>query len=131
MATQIFCRLFPKTLTSLTSFRSMTTRATILSLIERLNHSPNSSALKLRNGYDYIRTTVLMHKYKIGPFEREPTATELVHDYVKLLTDLVGSEEEARMMVYSYGLNSDFNYAGTLLPNELYLDLYYRGLGMN
>jgi hypothetical protein len=44
---------------------------------------------------------------------------------------VVGSEEEARMMVYSYGLNSDFNYAGTLLPNELYLDLYYRGLGMN
>jgi hypothetical protein len=90
MATQIFCRLFPKTLTSLTSFRSMTTRATILSLIERLKHSPNSSALKLRNGYDYNRKTVRMHKYKIGPFEREPTATELVHDYVKLLTDLVG-----------------------------------------
>jgi DNA-binding LacI/PurR family transcriptional regulator len=68
----------------------MTTRATILSLIERLNHSPNSSALKLRNGYDYNRHTVTMHKYKIGPFEREPTVAELVHDYVKLLTDLVG-----------------------------------------
>ncbi|CAJ2653608.1 unnamed protein product [Trifolium pratense] len=89
MATQIFGRLLPKTLTSLTSFRSLSTRATIYSLIKRLHHSPNSSTLQLRNGYDYYRTTVVMQKHGI-PFGDLRSRVKIIHDYVKNLANLVG-----------------------------------------
>jgi hypothetical protein len=115
MATQFFRRLFPKTLIysrSLStisflrplsaavitsprvilpsSFRSLSTRATILSLIEQAS-PPYATALKLRNGCDYYRRLVYMQSPNPGFFRgEEPTKDEITDYYVKKLAKIVG-----------------------------------------
>ncbi|KAL6499953.1 hypothetical protein OROGR_027863 [Orobanche gracilis] len=146
MATQFFRRVFPKTLiysrslsttsspvsfprplsgTVITpprvlppsSFRSLSTRATI-------GPSPNAIALKLRNGCNYKRRLVIMKLTYIDRFRAlfigEPTTDEIMDSYVKKLAQLVGSEDEARMMVYSGTKLANYKYAfGTLISSEI------------
>ncbi|XP_004489047.1 multiple organellar RNA editing factor 8, chloroplastic/mitochondrial [Cicer arietinum] len=156
MATQIFSRVFPKTLTltsyfsrSLTtatlpsssaisflrrlrplssaafnsrsvlllpnSFRSLSTRATTSSLNDpnpNWSNRPPKETILL-DGCDFEHWLVVMEKP-----EGDPTRDEIIDGYIKTLAEVVGSEEEARMKIYSVSTRHYFAF-GALVSEEL------------
>jgi hypothetical protein len=88
MATQFFRRLSGAVLLP-SSFRSLSTRATIPSVIGSAS-PPNATALKLRNGCDYYRRLVFMQSPYPGFFRGVPTEDEITDYYVKTLAEIVG-----------------------------------------
>ncbi|MCH79337.1 plastid developmental protein DAG, partial [Trifolium medium] len=143
MATQFFRRVFPKTLIYSRSLSTTSSPITFLRPLSAavitsprilfppsfhsratIEPSPNAIALKLRNGCDYKRRLVIMNSTYIdrfiGLFRGEPTKDQIMDSYVKKLAKLVGSEDEARMMVYSGSKLYKHSYAfGTLLSDEI------------
>lgn len=70
---------------------------------------------------DEIMEAIRTRGERREPTRREPTKDEIIDSYVKPLAKLVGSEDEARMMVYSGGaINKDLYSIGTLLSKELF-----------
>ncbi|CAJ1957433.1 unnamed protein product [Sphenostylis stenocarpa] len=154
MATQIFSRVFPKTLTlvpflsrSLTSnpsslsalsflrrisvasnpslrrlllpatpsLRALSTRATTSSLNDpnpNWSNRPPKETILL-DGCDFEHWLVVMEKP-----EGDPTRDEIIDSYIKTLAKVIGSEEEARMKIYSVSTRHYFAF-GALVSEEL------------
>ncbi|KAJ1441685.1 hypothetical protein SESBI_01314 [Sesbania bispinosa] len=160
MATQIFSRVFPKTLTlasffsrsfstssasppslyalsfrrrlrplsaatltsrrvfllpASSSLRSLSTRATTSSLNDpnpNWSNRPPKETILL-DGCDFEHWLVVMEKP-----EGDPTRDEIIDSYIKTLAEVVGSEEEARMKIYSVSTRHYFAF-GALVSEEL------------
>ncbi|GMY32009.1 multiple organellar RNA editing factor 8, chloroplastic/mitochondrial [Fagus crenata] len=98
-----------------TSARGLSTRATSSSLNDP---SPNWSNRPpketiLLDGCDYEHWLVVMDKP-----EGDPTRDEIIDSYIKTLAKIVGSEEEARMKIYSVSTRCYFAF-GALVSEEL------------
>ncbi|XP_050223889.1 multiple organellar RNA editing factor 8, chloroplastic/mitochondrial [Mercurialis annua] len=106
---------FPLSSSSITTTRSLSTRATRSSLNDP---SPNWSNRPpketiLLDGCDFEHWLVVME-----PPEGDPTRDEIIDSYIKTLAAVVGSEEEARMKLYSVSTRCYFAF-GALVSEEL------------
>ncbi|XP_048235149.1 multiple organellar RNA editing factor 8, chloroplastic/mitochondrial [Ricinus communis] len=98
-----------------TSTRSFSTRTTTSSLNDP---SPNWSNRPpketiLLDGCDFNHWLVVMEKP-----EGDPTRDEIIDSYIKTLAQVVGSEEEARMKIYSVSTRCYYAF-GALVSEEL------------
>ncbi|XP_057447483.1 multiple organellar RNA editing factor 8, chloroplastic/mitochondrial-like [Lotus japonicus] len=145
MATKIISRLHPKTLTPffsrslsttcpslrrlrplaaasiptrhlfLPSIRSLSTRATTSSHNDpnpNTSNRPTKEAIAL-DGCDMEHWLIMMEKP-----EGEPSREEIIDGYIKTLAQVLGSEEEARMKIYSVSTKHYFAF-GALVSEEL------------
>ncbi|XP_050220076.1 multiple organellar RNA editing factor 8, chloroplastic/mitochondrial-like [Mercurialis annua] len=106
---------FPLPSSSIASTRSLSTRATRSSLNDP---SPNWSNRPpketiLLDGCDFEHWLVVME-----PPVGDPTRDEIIDSYIKTLAAVVGSEEEARMKIYSVSHRCYFAF-GALVSEEL------------
>ncbi|XP_019443887.1 PREDICTED: multiple organellar RNA editing factor 8, chloroplastic/mitochondrial-like isoform X2 [Lupinus angustifolius] len=135
MATRIFSRLIPKSRSitflrplSATSpsfrclllppsptLRSFSTRATSSSLNDpnpNWSNRPPKETILL-DGCDFEHWLVVLEKP-----EGDPTRDEIIDSYIKTLAQVVGSEEEARMKIYSVSTRHYYAF-GALVSEEL------------
>ncbi|KAI3833457.1 hypothetical protein MKX03_027201 [Papaver bracteatum] len=71
------------------------------------------SGYDLDDGCDYQHWLVVMEKPK-----GEPTRDEIIDSYIKTLSKVIGSEEEARMKIYSVSTRNYFAF-GALVSEKL------------
>ncbi|KAI3833456.1 hypothetical protein MKX03_027200 [Papaver bracteatum] len=71
------------------------------------------SSYDLDDGCDYQHWLVVMEKPK-----GEPTRDEIIDSYIKTLSKVIGSEEEARMKIYSVSTRCYFAF-GALVSEKL------------
>ncbi|XP_019456688.1 PREDICTED: multiple organellar RNA editing factor 8, chloroplastic/mitochondrial-like isoform X3 [Lupinus angustifolius] len=147
MATRIFSRVIPKSLT-LPSILPRSTTATSLSFLRRISATSPSLRLKalfphshrsfstratssslndpnpnwsnrppketiLLDGCDFEHWLVVVEKP-----EGDPTRDEIIDSYIKILAQVVGSEQEARMKLYSVSTRHYYAF-GALVSEEL------------
>ncbi|KAK7335091.1 hypothetical protein VNO80_26862 [Phaseolus coccineus] len=106
------CRLLLPTTPSL---RALSTRATTSSLNDpnpNWSNRPPKETILL-DGCDFEHWLVVMEKP-----EGDPTRDEIIDSYIKTLSKVVGSEEEARMKIYSVSTRHYFAF-GALVSEEL------------
>ncbi|KAL3733865.1 hypothetical protein ACJRO7_023250 [Eucalyptus globulus] len=97
------------------SARSFRTRSTSSSLNDpnpNWSNRPPKETILL-DGCDFEHWLVVMEKP-----EGDPIRDEIIHSYIKTLAQVVGSEEEARMKVYSVSTRHYFAF-GALVSEEL------------
>ncbi|WJX68541.1 Multiple organellar RNA editing factor 8, chloroplastic/mitochondrial [Trifolium repens] len=97
------------------SFRALSTRATTSSLSDpnpNWSNRPPKETILL-DGCDFEHWLVVMDTP-----EGDPTRDEIIHGYIKTLAQVVGSEEEARMKIYSVSTRHYFAF-GALVSEEL------------
>ncbi|XP_018731036.2 multiple organellar RNA editing factor 8, chloroplastic/mitochondrial-like [Eucalyptus grandis] len=97
------------------SARSFRTRSTSSSLNDpnpNWSNRPSKETILL-DGCDFEHWLVVMEKP-----EGDPIRDEIIHSYIKTLAQVVGSEEEARMKVYSVSTRHYFAF-GALVSEEL------------
>ncbi|KAF7836660.1 multiple organellar RNA editing factor 8, chloroplastic/mitochondrial [Senna tora] len=97
------------------SLRAFSTRATASSLNDpnpNWSNRPPKETILL-DGCDFEHWLVVMEKP-----EGEPTRDEIIDSYIKTLAQVVGSEEEARMKIYSVSTRHYFAF-GALVSEEL------------
>ncbi|KAL3325594.1 hypothetical protein AABB24_036697 [Solanum stoloniferum] len=105
----------PATLTAATSFRGFATRQTSSSLNDpnpNWSNRPPKETILL-DGCDFEHWLVVMEKP-----EGDPTRDEIIDSYIKTLATIVGSEEEARMKIYSVSTRHYYAF-GALVSEEL------------
>ncbi|XP_059067079.1 multiple organellar RNA editing factor 8, chloroplastic/mitochondrial isoform X2 [Cryptomeria japonica] len=87
----------------------------ILPTLRRYATIPTTSSVKtfLLDGCDYEHWLIVM-----GAPEGNPTRDEIIDSYIKTLAQVVGSEEEARMKMYSVSTKHYFAF-GCLVSEEL------------
>ncbi|QCE10036.1 multiple organellar RNA editing factor 8, chloroplastic/mitochondrial-like [Vigna unguiculata] len=106
------CRLL---LPTTSSFRALSTRATTSSLNDpnpNWSNRPPKETILL-DGCDFEHWLVVVEKP-----EGDPTRDEIIDSYIKTLAKVVGSEEEARMKIYSVSTRHYFAF-GALVSEEL------------
>ncbi|WVZ00150.1 hypothetical protein V8G54_026219 [Vigna mungo] len=106
------CRLLLPTTPSL---RALSTRATTSSLNDpnpNWSNRPPKETILL-DGCDFEHWLVVMEKP-----EGDPTRDEIIDSYIKTLAKVIGSEEEARMKIYSVSTRHYFAF-GALVSEEL------------
>ncbi|WJX73162.1 Multiple organellar RNA editing factor 8, chloroplastic/mitochondrial [Trifolium repens] len=97
------------------SFRALSTRATTSSLNDpnpNWSNRPPKETILL-DGCDFEHWLVVMEKP-----EGDPTRDEIIDGYIKTLAQVIGSEEEARMKIYSVSTRHYFAF-GALVSEEL------------
>ncbi|XP_028763845.1 multiple organellar RNA editing factor 8, chloroplastic/mitochondrial [Neltuma alba] len=97
------------------TLRTFSTRATSSSLNDpnpNWSNRPPKETILL-DGCDFEHWLVVMEKP-----EGEPTRDEIIDSYIKTLAQVVGSEEEARMKIYSVSTRHYFAF-GALVSEEL------------
>ncbi|KAI4323001.1 hypothetical protein L6164_022645 [Bauhinia variegata] len=97
------------------SLRSFSTRATTSSLNDpnpNWSNRPPKETILL-DGCDFEHWLVVMEKP-----EGDPTRDEIIDSYIKTLAQVVGSEEEARMKMYSVSTRHYYAF-GALVSEEL------------
>ncbi|KAL6314606.1 hypothetical protein AAG906_026946 [Vitis piasezkii] len=102
-----------------TSARSFSTRQTSSSLNDpnpNWSNRPPKETILL-DGCDFEHWLVVMEKP-----EGDPTRDEIIDSYIKTLAMIVGSEEEARMKIYSVSTRCYFAF-GALVSEELSLKI--------
>ncbi|GLT38700.1 hypothetical protein SLA2020_129310 [Shorea laevis] len=95
--------------------RSLSTRATSSSLNDpnpNWSNRPPKETILL-DGCDFEHWLVVMEKP-----EGDPTRDEIIDSYIKTLAQIVGSEEEARMKIYSVSTRCYYAF-GALVSEEL------------
>ncbi|KAH0723762.1 hypothetical protein KY289_006806 [Solanum tuberosum] len=105
----------PATLTAATSLRGFATRQTSSSLNDpnpNWSNRPPKETILL-DGCDFEHWLVVMEKP-----EGDPTRDEIIDSYIKTLATIVGSEEEARMKIYSVSTRHYYAF-GALVSEEL------------
>ncbi|KAF7822647.1 multiple organellar RNA editing factor 8, chloroplastic/mitochondrial [Senna tora] len=110
-STDIRRRILPST----SSLRAFSTRATSSSLNDpnpNWSNRPPKETILL-DGCDFEHWLVVMEKP-----EGDPTRDEIIDSYIKTLAQVVGSEEEARMKIYSVSTRHYFAF-GALVSEEL------------
>ncbi|XP_016468596.1 multiple organellar RNA editing factor 8, chloroplastic/mitochondrial-like [Nicotiana tabacum] len=98
-----------------TSFRGFATRQTSSSLNDpnpNWSNRPPKETILL-DGCDFEHWLVVMEKP-----EGDPTRDEIIDSYIKTLAKVVGSEEEARMKIYSVSTRHYYAF-GALVSEEL------------
>ncbi|XP_047339139.1 multiple organellar RNA editing factor 8, chloroplastic/mitochondrial-like [Impatiens glandulifera] len=96
-------------------FRSFSTRQTSSSISDpnpNWSNRPPKETILL-DGCDFEHWLVVMEKP-----EGDPTRDEIIHSYIKTLAMVVGSEDEARMKLYSVSTRHYFAF-GALVSEEL------------
>ncbi|KAH7859624.1 hypothetical protein Vadar_003403 [Vaccinium darrowii] len=106
-----FHRLSPVT----TTVRGYSTQRTSTSLNDPKHNWSNRAPKEtiLHDGCDFRHWLVLMEKP-----EGDPTRDDLIDSYIKTLAQVVGSEDEARMKIYSVHTGPNFAF-GALVSKEL------------
>ncbi|TKY49155.1 Multiple organellar RNA editing factor 8 [Spatholobus suberectus] len=97
------------------SLRALSTRATTSSLNDpnpNWSNRPPKETILL-DGCDFEHWLVVMEKP-----EGDPTRDEIIDSYIKTLGKVIGSEEEARMKIYSVSTRHYFAF-GALVSEEL------------
>ncbi|RDX98937.1 Multiple organellar RNA editing factor 8, chloroplastic/mitochondrial, partial [Mucuna pruriens] len=97
------------------SLRALSTRATTSSLNDpnpNWSNRPPKETILL-DGCDFEHWLVVMEKP-----EGDPTRDEIIDSYIKTLAKVIGSEEEARMKIYSVSTRHYFAF-GALVSEEL------------
>ncbi|KAK4285887.1 hypothetical protein QN277_002519 [Acacia crassicarpa] len=100
---------------ALPSLRTFSTRATSSSLNDpnpNWSNRPPKETILL-DGCDFEHWLVVMEKP-----EGDPTRDEIIDSYIKTLSQVVGSEEEARMKIYSVSTRHYYAF-GALVSEEL------------
>ncbi|KAE9621615.1 hypothetical protein Lal_00032599 [Lupinus albus] len=148
MATRIFSRVIPKFLTLNSILPRSSTATTNLSFLRRISSASPSLRLKvifphshrslstratssslndpnpnwsnrppketiLLDGCDFEHWLVVVEKP-----EGDPTRDEIIDSYIKILAQVVGSEQEARMKIYSVSTRHYYAF-GALVSEEL------------
>ncbi|XP_010535050.1 PREDICTED: multiple organellar RNA editing factor 8, chloroplastic/mitochondrial [Tarenaya hassleriana] len=101
------------------STRGLSTRATSSSLNDpnpNWSNRPPKETILL-DGCDFEHWLIVMEKP-----EGDPTRDEIIDYYIKTLAQIVGSEEEARMKIYSVSTRCYYAF-GALVPEELSLKI--------
>ncbi|KAH7860173.1 hypothetical protein Vadar_010177 [Vaccinium darrowii] len=110
-----FHRLSPAT----TTVRGYSTRRTSTSLNDPKHNWSNRPPKEtiLLDGCDFEHWLVVMEKP-----EGDPTRDDIIDSYIKTLAEIVGSEDEARMKIYSVSTRHYFAF-GALVSEELSVKL--------
>ncbi|KAF8024165.1 hypothetical protein BT93_F1379 [Corymbia citriodora subsp. variegata] len=106
---------FHRRVAAASSVRSFATRSTSSSLNDpnpNWSNRPPKETILL-DGCDFEHWLVVMEKP-----EGDPTRDEIIDSYIKTLAQIVGSEEEARMKIYSVSTRHYFAF-GALVSEEL------------
>ncbi|KAG4981489.1 hypothetical protein AAZX31_12G216700 [Glycine max] len=101
------------------SLRALSTRATTSSLNDpnpNWSNRPPKETILL-DGCDFEHWLVVMEKP-----EGDPTRDDIIDSYIKTLAKVIGSEEEARMKIYSVSTRHYFAF-GALVSEELSIKL--------
>ncbi|PIA27289.1 hypothetical protein AQUCO_08100020v1 [Aquilegia coerulea] len=100
---------------SMVGLRCLSTRASTSSLNDptpNWNNRPPKETILL-DGCDFEHWLIVLEKP-----EGDPTRDEIIDSYIKTLALVVGSEEEARMKIYSVSTRHYYAF-GALVPEEL------------
>ncbi|KAI3971765.1 hypothetical protein MKW92_020781 [Papaver armeniacum] len=118
-----FKNRFPSTTISGASatLKCMSTEADTTTTSSSMNDHPQSNSnsrtprLILLDGMDYEHWVIMMEKP-----HGEPTRDEIIATYINTLSKLLGSEEEARMKIYSVSTRYQFAFGALISEDQRY-----------
>ncbi|KAI3968336.1 hypothetical protein MKW92_052325 [Papaver armeniacum] len=119
-----FPKWFPSTTISGAAAKSkcMSTEADTTTTSSSMNDHPQSNLnsrtpprLILLDGMDYEHWVIVMEKP-----QGEPTRDEIIATYINTLAKLLGSEEEARMKIYSVSTRYQFAFGALISEDQRY-----------